>query len=112
MKFPDDEFVKIVEEPSLPSDIDALRLLQMVYRGEYKASPQQMRSAIECLPFEQPKLSTVGIGYLNEQDFASRLDRAIDRSNGAKLIEGRAIELRDEPPQVDAPRLARRSVRR
>jgi hypothetical protein len=49
---------------------------------------------IELLPFYMPKLSTVAVGYLNEADFASRLDRAIDRSNGAKLIEGHAI--RDE----------------
>jgi hypothetical protein len=30
--------------------------------------------------------------YLNAQDFASRLDRAINRSDRAKLIEGRAIQ--------------------
>jgi hypothetical protein len=50
-----------------------------------------MRAAIEALPFENPKLSAVGLGYLTDNDFASRLDRAIDRSNGAKLIEGRVI---------------------
>ena len=82
------------QSPSLPKDIDALRLLQMVYRGEAKASPQQMRAAIEALPYEQPKLSAVALGYLNANDFASRLDRAIDRSDRAKIIEGCAI--RDE----------------
>ena len=71
--------------------VKPLRLLQMVYRGECKASPQQMRAAIEALPYEQPKLSAISVGYLNAQDFASRLDRAIDRSDSARLIEGRAI---------------------
>jgi hypothetical protein len=92
MKFPDDEFVRIVEpeQPSLPKDVDALRLLQMVYRGEFNATPQQMRAAIESLPYETPKLSSVGIGYIDAQDFASRLERAVNRSERAKLIEGRA----------------------
>ena len=63
------------EEPPLP-----LRLLQMVYRGEVKASPQHMRAAIESLPYEQPKLSAISVGYLDATDFASRLERAINRS--------------------------------
>jgi hypothetical protein len=85
--------VKIVEpEQKLPKDIDALRLLQMVYRGEAKPSPQQMRAAIEALPYENPRLSAVSVGYLNATDFASRLDRAIDRSERAKVIEGTVIE--------------------
>jgi hypothetical protein len=56
-----------------------------------------MRAAIECLPFESPKLVGVGVGYLNAQDFASKLERALQRSDAArfpKLIEARA-ERRD-----------------
>jgi hypothetical protein len=79
-----------LDEP-LPEGIGALRLLQMVYRGEVKATPQQMRAAIECLSFENAKLSAIGVGYLTAEDFASRLDRAIERTNGTKLIEARAI---------------------
>ena len=55
-----------------------------------------MRAAIEALPYEQPKLSAVAVGYLTANDFASRLDRAIDRSDCAKLIEARAV-----PTQLD-----------
>jgi hypothetical protein len=66
----------------------------MVMRGEVKLSPQQMRAMVELLPFHAPKLSSVGVGFLSANDFASRLDRAIDRSDKARLIEGHAI--RDE----------------
>ena len=31
-------------------------------------------------------------GYLDATDFAARLDRAIDRSDRARLIEGKAVE--------------------
>jgi hypothetical protein len=39
-----------------------------------------------------PKLSAVGVGFLNATDFASRLERAVQRSERAMLIEGRVIE--------------------
>jgi len=34
-----------------------------------------MRAAIEALSFENPKLSAVGVGYINNDTFAQRLDR-------------------------------------
>jgi hypothetical protein len=80
------------QQPTLPKDIRALELLQMVYRGEVKATPQQIRAAIEALPFENPRMSAVAVGYLTGETFAERLERAIARSDRAKLIEGRAIE--------------------
>jgi hypothetical protein len=45
---------------------------------------------IELLPFYMPKLSAVGVGNMTNDTFAEHLDRAIARSEGAKLIEGRA----------------------
>jgi hypothetical protein len=84
-------FLDRIEAPqqpqSIPEDISALALLQMVYRGAVKMSPQQMRAAIESLPYENPKLSAVAIASMNERDFALRLERCIERSNRAKLIE-------------------------
>jgi hypothetical protein len=77
--------------PDLPEDVGALRLLQMVYRGELKVSPQQMRAAIESLPFEAPKLTAIALSSMTAQDFASRLDRAVERSEKARLIEGKVI---------------------
>jgi hypothetical protein len=82
-------------EVALPKHTRALELLQMVYRGEFKASPQQMRAAIEALPYENPKLSAVTVGHLTAEDFYSRLDRAVERSDRARLIEAKAIEGED-----------------
>jgi hypothetical protein len=77
------------QRPSLPENVCALTLLQMIYRGAVKVSAQQMRAAIESLPYENPKLSAVAIASMNERDFALRLERCIERSNRAKLIEAR-----------------------
>jgi hypothetical protein len=50
---------------------------------------------IEMLSFIAPQLSA--IGYVREADtFATRLERAIERSNGARLIEGKAVEVKGE----------------
>jgi hypothetical protein len=53
----------------------------------------QQRMLIELLPFYMPKLSAVGVGYMANDTFAERLERAIARSDAArfpKLIEARA----------------------
>ena len=73
----------------------SLEFLQAVYLNECLPLPVRLRAAIECLPFETPKLSAVGVGYLQNDTFAQRLDRAIEASDKAKLIEGRVIERND-----------------
>jgi hypothetical protein len=55
-----------------------------------------MRAAIESLPFEAPKLSAVALSTLIGDEFAARLDRAIEASNRAKLIEAQVIEIEEE----------------
>jgi len=37
-------------------------------------------------------MSAVAVGYLTNNTFAERLDRAIEARNRAKLIEGKVIE--------------------
>src|SRR5215469_14848007 len=84
------------EEPKaepIPDNIPLPELAEQVVRGKVKLSPPQMRMLIELLPFYLPKLSAVGVGYLTDNTFAQRLDRAIDASNRAKVIEGRVIEI-------------------
>jgi hypothetical protein len=73
------------QAPEIPRGVRALELLQMAYRGELKLTAQQMRAAIEALPFESPKLSATAV--LHQGDFAQRLDRAIALSDHARLIE-------------------------
>ena len=46
-----------------------------------------MRAAIESLPYEVPKLSAMAVTSMTGNDFARALDRCIERSNRAKLIE-------------------------
>jgi hypothetical protein len=38
----------------------------------------------------------LGVGYLDGNSFAQRLDRAIARSDRAKLIEAKAVHINDE----------------
>ena len=92
------ENLKVPEEPKaepIPDNISLAELAEQVVRGKVKLSPSQMRMLIELLPFHLPKLSAVGVGYIQGNDFASRLDRAVERTERArfpKLIEGRVID--------------------
>jgi hypothetical protein len=66
-------------------------LLQMEYRGQIVLTHNQRQSAMKCLEFERPKLGVVATTNINADDFASMLDRAIQRSQ-VKLIEHRQDE--------------------
>jgi len=74
----------------LPAGTTAKQALEMVYRGEIVLSPQQMRAAIECLQFENPKVSAVAVTHMDGQDFASALERAIERSKQPPLLNAPA----------------------
>lgn len=52
----------------------------------------RMRAAIEALPFEKPKLAVTAM-VNGGNDFADRLERAIERSGKRpKLIDTKAVE--------------------
>ena len=89
-------------EPELPEGIMALPLLQMAYRGKVKLTPQQARCAIEALPYENPKLSAVAHGHFDGTDFASRLERAIERSKSPLALNAPAVIERD-PSELKKP---------
>jgi hypothetical protein len=74
-----------------PDGETALALLQAVYRDHRQPLPVRVRCAVECLPFENPKLSAIGVSQLTGRDFAAALDRAIARSRPV-LIEAKAVE--------------------
>jgi len=65
-------------------------------RARWLSSPKALsRAAIEALPFESPKLSATAVLY--QDDFGSRLERAIERSEREpKIIEATAFR-RYEP---------------
>src|SRR5215471_15925324 len=83
--FADPENLKVEDEEQqliLPEGTTAKEALRMVYRGEIVLSPQQMRAAIESLPYETPKLSATAIATMDGKSFAEPLERAIARSQG------------------------------
>jgi hypothetical protein len=71
----------------------ALAYLQSIYRNPAEAESRRMRAAIECLPYENPKLTAVAVGHLTGEDFYNRLERALNRSERARLIEGRVVQV-------------------
>ena len=73
----------------------SLDFLQAVYLNETLPLPVRSRAAIEAAPYEHPKLTGVAVGHLTGEDFYNRLERAIEASNRAKLIEGRVIDRDD-----------------
>jgi len=83
------------EAEPIPDDIPILELAEQVVRGKRKLSREQMRMLIELLPYYAPKLTAIAVGALNGQDFYNRLERAILRSERARLIDGRVVEVED-----------------
>ncbi len=95
--FADPENLKVAEEPTpepIPDDVPLPELAEQVVRGKVKLGRDQMRMLIELLPYLRPKLTAVALGHLTSEDFYSRLERAINRSERANLIEAHAV--RDE----------------
>src|SRR5215472_9147741 len=86
---------ELVGDKPIPDNIPLAELAEQVVRGKVKLSAPQLRMLIELLPFHLPKLSAIAVGRLTGEDFASRLDRAVEASERAKLIEGRVIERDD-----------------
>ena len=92
------ENLKVQDEPQpdpIPDDVSIPELAEQVARGKRKLTAQQMRMLVELLPYYSPKLTAVAVGHLTGEDFYNRLERAINRSERAKLIEGRVIERDD-----------------
>jgi hypothetical protein len=73
----------------------SLEFLQAVYLNEQLPLSVRLRAAVEAAPYEHPKLTAVALGRFTGEDFATRLERAVEASNRAKLIEGRVIERDD-----------------
>jgi hypothetical protein len=80
---------------AIPDDISITELAEDVVRGKRKLSQPQMRMLIELLPYYAPKLTAVAVGWQKGEDFYTRLDKAVNASEKAKvvkMIEARVIE--------------------
>jgi hypothetical protein len=96
--FADPENLKVPEEPKpepIPDNLPLPELAEQVVRGKVKLTPSQQRMLIELLPFLMPKLSAT-THVTDAGSFAQELDRAIDRSNKAKVIELRAEQVSED----------------
>jgi hypothetical protein len=80
----DEEFVSKIQ---IGPEDTSLDLLQAVYRSPYIPLHTRMRAAALAIPHEHPRLSAMALVH-NEGDMAERLDRAIERSNSARLVNG------------------------
>ncbi len=77
----------------MDGEVKALELLQEVYRNEEVALPTRMRAAIECLPFENPKLSATAIATMDGKSFADALERCLERSKQPPQLNGSVQQL-------------------
>ena len=78
--------------------LTSLEYLQSIYRDENQLTSTRIRCAVEALPYENPRVSAVAVTHMNDNDFATALERAIIRSgiNPKPLSPPKMIE--HEPP--------------
>jgi hypothetical protein len=62
-----------------------LEFLQAVYCNEELPLPTRIKAAIEAAPYVHPKLAVTGL--IMGEDFAQRLEKAIERAQTQKAIE-------------------------
>src|SRR5690349_6671065 len=73
----------------------SLDFLQAIYRSVKQPMSRRLRAAIEALPHEHPRLGAIATTSMHGQDFASLLERAIERSS--KERELKQIEATSDP---------------
>ena len=77
----------------------SLDFLRKVYRSVRQPMSRRMRAVIEALQHEHPRLQATATTNMSGQDFASVLERAIQRSLAGKpikLIETQTVEVEEE----------------
>ena len=87
--FPEMEYKPIADGEGLqvPPDIEPLEFLMAIYRDHRQPMSRRMRAAEAAAQYRHPKLAATAVTNLNGQDFASLLERAIERSNGVREVK-------------------------
>jgi hypothetical protein len=95
----DAALAELEEEPVTLEGETSLQLLQAIYRDKKQPLNVRVRCAVEALAHEYPRVSAVQVSHMNGNDFASALERAIQRSKGPlPLPAPKTIE--HNPPSV------------
>ena len=84
---------------------DALTFLRAVYQHPKVPLSVRMRAASIAISFEVPKLSVQAV-VTNQEDFAQRLDRCIERARETRMLPGPNIvehRSREHPPSELKP---------
>jgi len=87
---------EVEERIELAPGETSLDFLRKVYRSGRQPMSRRMRAAIEALQHEHPRLQATATTNMSGQDFASVLERAIQRSlagKPVKLIEAQPVEV-------------------
>jgi vacuolar-type H+-ATPase subunit F/Vma7 len=84
-----------------PAGETSLQLLQTVYRDRKQPLNVRVRCAVEALAHEYPRVSAVAVTSMSGQDFATALERAIERSRSPHVVNVPA------PTTVEAEELKR-----
>jgi hypothetical protein len=69
------------EAVELASHETSLDFFRKIYHNIRQPMARRMRAAEFALQFEHPKLGAIATASMNGQDFASMLERAIERSH-------------------------------
>jgi hypothetical protein len=95
-----DEFVSQVQ---IGPEANSLDFLQAIYRCPKLPLSTRLRAASIAIRYELPKLAVTAV-INNQDDFATRLDRCIERARETRMLPGPVIEhSREHPPSELRP---------
>ena len=91
-------------ELELPAGANSLDFLQAVYRNPTLPLSTRMRAAQAALVHEVPRLAVTAV-VTNQDDFATRLDRCIERARETRMLPGPVTieHSREHPPSELKP---------
>jgi hypothetical protein len=74
------------------AEITPIDFMEAVYLNPNLPLNTRLRAAIEAAPYKHPKLSAVAHGHFDGTDFATQLEKAIERSRKPLPLPAPTIE--------------------